>query len=213
MFPIHTTVFPFNGERSVIFHVVQGADNLFKIDVPTTNRTEIPVSSGITKVQMSTKHARQPGCVCPPDILHVDVINPMAQPFKESDVVNTLIAEMARIVVKSEGFSAVDRLNRAFRSDDVKSDFSRMDFESELDTDFIKDIENRVPTVGEIFKTGINLCGIIWWKRVKEMPYSAASKAVDNAHTEFRGGARCVFHFFGGTFLDTSGVSIPPNCF
>ena len=56
MLPFHAAILPFNGERTGIPHVIEGSDDLLKLDFAAPDGTEIPVTPRIAEVQMSAKH-------------------------------------------------------------------------------------------------------------------------------------------------------------
>ena len=143
----------------------------------------------------------------------MDVINSIAQPFQKRDVINTLIAEMTRVIVETKRFPAIKCFNRAFRRNDVKRNLGGMHLQSELDSDFVKYVKDRIPAVREVFKAGIDLPRVIRWERVEEMPDGAAGEAVNDVHAEFCGGAGRVFHLFRGAFLNAARFAVAPHIF
>jgi hypothetical protein len=55
MFTIHTTAFPFDGERTFVSDSVQRADHLFEVDIATAGADEVPVAAAVAKLQVSAK--------------------------------------------------------------------------------------------------------------------------------------------------------------
>src|ERR1700712_5160267 len=104
----------------------------------------------MSKREVSTEYTGWLRHVRPPDVLHVDVVDAIREALDERHIVYALIAEMAGVIVESEGLSATNGFERALRGRDVEGDFRRVDFECKTDTDFIEDIENRVPALREV---------------------------------------------------------------
>src|SRR5262245_30603348 len=56
-FSLHATVFPFDGERPVIFGHVQGADDLLEVHAAAAGAAEIPPATRIAKVDVARQNA------------------------------------------------------------------------------------------------------------------------------------------------------------
>ena len=98
------------------------------------------------------------------------VENTGAEVADEFHIVHALIAEVTRIVVKSETWVMVNRFQRSRRTGNIKGDFRRMHFQREIHTLCFKHIENRRPTIGEVLETGLDLTGHDWRERVQQVP-------------------------------------------
>ena len=113
---------------------------------------------------MPTEDADVAITVPPPGILHMRVENVSPEIADKFHVIDALIAEVARVVVKAEAWVVIDRLECGGRTGNIKGDFSRMHFEREIDILLLEHIENRSPTVGKVFEARFNLTGHGGWK-------------------------------------------------
>src|SRR5262245_12029600 len=130
-------------------HIIEGDDDLFKIDVTVAERAEIPVAAWIGESGVSAKHSGRPIAVAPPDILHVHVVDAIAEDSNEFHVIHVLIAKVGGIVVESESLVLLHSFNSTLRRRDVEGDLRRMDLKREVDVLLLKSIENRPPSFGE----------------------------------------------------------------
>lgn len=98
MFAVHPAVFPFDGERAGVADVVQSPNDRREVDVPVTEALEVPRPNVLVELGVAAEHARV-RTVAPRDIFHVNVEDPAGELPNEPNVVDPLVAEMARIVV------------------------------------------------------------------------------------------------------------------
>ena len=54
---VHATIFPFDGEGSLIIYIVKGHNDLFKVDVPMPKGAEVPKAAWISEVSVATEDA------------------------------------------------------------------------------------------------------------------------------------------------------------
>src|SRR5258708_2085539 len=99
---VHAAVFPFDGERALIVDVIERPDDLLEVDGAVPQGSEIPVPFGIAKVGMAPKHPCSLERGGPIDVLHMDVVNAVAKLIDEPNIVYTLVAQVAWIVVEPE---------------------------------------------------------------------------------------------------------------
>src|SRR5215212_4221662 len=108
--------------------------------------------------------------VAPPDVLHVAVINAIAEGADEFDVVDALVAEVRGVVVEAEALVAPYRIDRALGRGDVEGYLSWMHFQGEVDVRLVEFREDRLPAIGKILKTLLPVFLIGGRKRVDRMP-------------------------------------------
>jgi hypothetical protein len=84
-------------------------------------------------------------------------------------------------------------------------------FEREAYTYFVKDVEDRMPTCGEISETGVNLLVRNWGKRIEHLPNGAACESVDDRDAEVRGCSGGELHLLGRALPDSFRVAVSPD--
>jgi hypothetical protein len=218
---VQAAVFPFHRERAAIADVVQRDDDLFKIDIAATERTEIPEAARVREIRVAAEHADRAVAVTPPDVFHVRVKNAVAEFADEFHIAHALITEVRRIVIETETRMIFDRRQRAFGCGDIERDFRRMYFECEVDVFFFKHIENWQPAFGEIGVAFVEKFLICWRKRVKCVPDGRAGETIHNRDCAFFRARFCVekfsrgagggFHFFGGALANAFRFAIAPD--
>ena len=119
---------------------------------------------------MPAKHADIAVAVAPPNVFHVDVINPVGKGANEFDVIDTLIPQMAWVVIETEPFVALQGLNGAFGAGDVEGNLGRVHLEREIDIAFLENIEDRFPAFAEILETGLPVLLAGWREGVNAVP-------------------------------------------
>src|SRR5262245_55828761 len=70
---VHAAVLPLDGERAGIADVVEGADDLFKLNAAAAEGAEVPEAARVAKVEMAAEHAGQARRGRDVRVLHVDV--------------------------------------------------------------------------------------------------------------------------------------------
>ena len=149
---VHAAVFPLDAERTSVTDVVKSDDDFFKVDVTASNGAEVPVAASVTEVCVTTKDTDSAVTVSPPGVLHVRVMDAITKLTDELHVVHTLVTKVRWIVVEAKAFVSLHSFDCTSRASDVEGDFSRMNFESEVDVFFLKRIEDRTEAVTEINK-------------------------------------------------------------
>src|SRR5687768_11460202 len=91
---IHPAVLPFDAKRSAIANVVQRDDDVLELDVAVTKRAKIPEPPRIPEIHVPAEDSDGAIAVAPPHILHVRVINAVAERPDEPDIVDALISEV-----------------------------------------------------------------------------------------------------------------------
>src|SRR5438128_2436105 len=94
---VHADVLPLHRQRTIVLDRVQLADDLLEVDPAAAERAELPRAIRMAEREMATEHARPLRHVRPPHVLHVDVIDAVAERRDERGVVDALIAEVARV--------------------------------------------------------------------------------------------------------------------
>src|SRR5688572_15310932 len=84
MHAIHPAVLPFDAERSAITNIVQRDDDVLELDVAVTERAKIPEPPRITEIHVPAEDADRAIAMTPPYILHMGMINPVAERPDES---------------------------------------------------------------------------------------------------------------------------------
>ena len=82
----------------------------------------------------------------------MDMVNSVAELANEFYVVDTLVAEVRRIVIESKTLMAIDSRNGPLSGSNVESNFCRMYFKSEVNIGFVKRFKNRQPSFCKILK-------------------------------------------------------------
>ena len=72
----------------------------------------------------------------------MDVVDAVGEVADEFHVIDSLVTEVARVVVEAETFVISDGFEGAFGGGDVESDLGRVDFEGEIDVDFFENIQD-----------------------------------------------------------------------
>ena len=139
---IHANIFPLDRERAAIADIVERNDDLLELDVAVPDGTKIPIAAMITEIGVTAKDADIAVAVPPPNVLHVSVVNAVLELPKELYVVNTLVSEMRRIVVKTKAIMMLHRLQRAMSRADIKRDFGGMHFKSKVHVRAFKGFQN-----------------------------------------------------------------------
>src|ERR1051326_7247310 len=76
---VHAAVFPLDAERAAVADVVQGDDDVLELDVAVAEGAEIPVAPRVAEGHVTAEDTNCAVAVAPPDVLHVDVIDAVAE--------------------------------------------------------------------------------------------------------------------------------------
>jgi len=209
---IHSGVFPFNGEWSVVVDGVQSPDDFFEADPTSSDAAEVPTATGIAEADVAGEDA---GATVQGDgsVFHVNVVDTIREVTDEFDRVDALPDEVAGVEVETEFFAVVDRFQSAFGGIDVEGDFGRMDFETEFHTTFLEDVHDGIPEVGEELESVVDHALGCGWEVVEQVPDAGSGEPVDGFDVQFSGSAGGVFHFFDGTFTHTGRITVTPDVF
>ena len=175
---IHATVLPFHTEWTCVADVIECDDDVFKVDIATTNAAEIPETTSITEISVTTENANAAIAMTPPHIFHVCVVNLCREGANEFHVVHALVAEVGGIVVEAEALVIADRIERALCGYDVKSDFCWMNFESEIHILFLKYIKDGGEAFGKIIIAFLQIGLIGGREGVECTPNARAREAI-----------------------------------
>ena len=149
---IHPDVFPFDRQRTTVGDIIQCDNDILKMDVAVPDRTEVPITPVITEIGVTSKYADFARTVAPPDVFHVSVEDPILELANESYVVDSLVTEMRRIVVKPESAMMFHRVQSTMRRRDVERNLSRMYLEPEINIQRVKSLKDRQETFAKIVK-------------------------------------------------------------
>ncbi|MEY2640910.1 MAG: hypothetical protein RL150_303 [Candidatus Parcubacteria bacterium] len=208
---IHPTVFPLDRQRPFVADVVQRTDDALKVDPAAPNGLEVPEALAVVEVDVTTEHSGISRHIGPPDVLHVDVVDAVGEAVDEFDVVDTLVGEMARIIVEPERRMVVNRSKRALGRGDVEGDFGRMDLQGEFHTVLLEDVHDRTETASKILEAYIDLPRKHRRKRVDEVPDRGSSETVHHADAEFLGGHGSALKLLSGALAHTFGIAVAPD--
>ena len=99
---------------------------------------------------MTAEHADVAVAVAPPRVLDVRVEDAVREVADELHVVDTLVAEVAGVVVEAEALVVADGLKGALRGGDVEGDLGRVHLEGEVDVVLLEGLEDGLPAPGVI---------------------------------------------------------------
>src|SRR5690606_15545410 len=128
MLTVHRTIFPFYRQWPLIINNIQCANNLFKIDFTSSDASEVPITTRVTKRDMPAKNTYLFGCITPIDIFHVDMKNPLWKLVNKIHVIHALIAQMTGVIIKSECWMMIDCVECSTSRNGIKSNLCRMYF-------------------------------------------------------------------------------------
>ena len=115
MHSIHADILPLNRERTPVADIVECYNDVFELDVTVSDGSKIPVASVVAKVGVTAKDTHIPIAVSPPRILHMCMVDAIAELTNEFHVIDSLVTEMRGIVVKAKAFVSLDGIDRALR--------------------------------------------------------------------------------------------------
>src|SRR5262245_9963213 len=107
------------------------------------------------------------------------VIDPIGEAANELDGVDPLPNQVAGIEVEAKLLTMPDRFERSFGTVKVEGNFSRVNFQRETDAALGEDVENRIPTIGELLVTVVNHLLRHRRERVEQVPDARAGEPVD----------------------------------
>ena len=81
------------------------------------------------------------------------VVNLFTEGADELHVVDALITEVTGVVVKAETLVVTDGVERALGRSNVEGDLGRVHFEAKVDIVLLESFEDRLPALGEIVIT------------------------------------------------------------
>ena len=167
---IHANVFPLDRERPAITDIVERNDDLFELNVAVPDGPKIPIAAMITEIGVTAKDADISVAVPPPNVLHVSVVNAVLEVPEELYVVNALVSEVRRIVVKTKAIVMLHRLKRAMSRADIKRDFSGMHFKSKVHVRAFKGFQNRQKAPAKIVVSFLQIVLTRRRKRIAGVP-------------------------------------------
>src|SRR6187551_268763 len=104
------------------------------------------------------------------------MVDPIAEALDERDVVHTLIAEVARVVVEPERGPTIHGFECALRRGDVEGNLRRVHLEREADACRVERVEDRIPAIREVTETGVDHCRRYGWEAVEQVPDRGAGE-------------------------------------
>jgi hypothetical protein len=207
---VHAAVFPFDAQGALVADVVEGADDLFKVDTAATWAAEIPTSARIAKVEVTAEDARF-AVELGGGVLDVDVIDPIGEFAEEFDGIDALPDQVAGVEVESEFRAMADGFQGPFRGVDIEGDFGRVDFQRELDTGCLELIEDRMESIGKELIAVVDHRLGHGGKGIIQVPNARAGEAVDDFHAELLGCVGRFLQFLNGSLVDACRIPIAPN--
>src|SRR5581483_11554913 len=172
---------------------VQRPQQRLEVDVAAAGRDEVPAPLHLAEVEVRAEN-RAPPVEAAPRVLHVHVVDAVAELERELGRIEELRREMARVEVDPERVPAADRLERPPRRDEVVRDLGRVHLEAEADALRVEDVHDRPPALGELAVRAVDLAEVVRRERVEEVPDRRAGEAVHLRDAELRGRARRVLH-------------------
>lgn len=141
---VPSAVFPFDSERSLVSVSVKDTDYAFKVNISMSEGIEVPAAAVISEGEIG---AEKSASFASPqfDIFPVNRIDAVDEVFKEGLWTDALPEQMAWIEVDAEFFPVMENFQRSLCGVVVKSNLSRMDFQSEFDRIFLEGIKDRKP--------------------------------------------------------------------
>ena len=154
---------------------------------------------GQAKADVAAEHADRTVALAPPGVLHVHVMDTLGKSAQQLDVVDALVAEVARVEIDAEAPVLADRGERALHRDDIEGDLGRVDFQREVDIDFIEDVEDRRPARGKVGEALVPIRLRGRREGVDRVPDRRSGKTGDGLDAKLGGGARAILHFLRRT--------------
>src|SRR5690606_14586392 len=108
---VHAAVFPFDGQGAGVADVVQRADDFLEVHAAAAQGTEVPAATRVAEVEVARKDARA-AVELDDGVLHVDVVDAVAEAADELDRIDALPEQVARVEVEAELLAAAERLDR-----------------------------------------------------------------------------------------------------
>ena len=141
-FTVHIRILELDTERALVTCLVQRPDDRFEIDPAAARGAEVPVAARITEGQMPAEDTGLRRGGGPVGILHVDVIDAVAERADESNIVHALITQMTGIIVEAKFPAPAKGLEGFLGSHDIESNFGGMDFQCKPNAFPPKDIQD-----------------------------------------------------------------------
>ena len=110
----------------------------------------------------------------------MSVVDLLTKGADEFHVVDALVAEVARVVVKAEALVVADGVKCALGGSDVEGDFGRVHFEAEVDVVLLEDLEDGLPALGEIIEALLQVSLVSGREGVNRVPDGGTGEAVDD---------------------------------
>ena len=154
--PVHPGVLPLDRDGAGVADRPEGAEAVLPRHVAVARRHEVPAAAGVVPRQVR----RQPPVAAVadphPDVLAVDVVDPVLEVPDEGRRVEVLPDHVRRVPVEPERRAVADRLQRPHRGPVVVGDLARVHLVREADAHLVVDVEDRVPAVGEVLVAGLD---------------------------------------------------------
>src|SRR5580704_10707054 len=107
----------------------------------------------IAKAGMAAKDTYLAVAVAPPDILHVGMVNAVAELAQELNVTDSLVTKVGRVVIKAEPAVIFDGLHRTTCRSDIERNFGRVHFERKVHIELVEHLQNRQESFAKVVKT------------------------------------------------------------
>ena len=165
----------------------------------------------MAEVYVSAEDAGPGRAFRPPDVLHVDVVDAVPEGPDELDVVHPLVAEVAGVVVESEGLAIIQGVQRPLCRGDVEGDLRGMHLQAELHAHLVEHVQDRIPARREVFVSRIDGRRVHGREGVEQVPDRRAGEAVGYIEAHVRCGPGGLLHLLGRTLAHAFRVPVPPD--
>jgi len=118
---------------------------------------------------------------------------------------------MTGIVVETKRRVTFDRFESTLCRRNVKRDFSRVYFQGELHTLSLESIEDGPPPLCEVLVAQLDRIRRSRRERVKQVPYRASSKSIDDINSQLLRGLGGIDYLLGRTLPDSLGLAVTPH--
>ena len=206
---VHAAVLPLDRERALVVYAVEGADDLLEVDLAAAHAAEIPISVHVAEGEVPAENTRRHRLVGPPHILHVYVEYAVGKGVDELHVIDTLVSEVARVVVEAEGGVVVQGLEGALGRRDVECDLGGVGLKGESYAHLLVGVEYGAEAACELVESGLHVILRYGREGVQHVPDGASGEAYDRIYTQHLGRLAQPDHLGRGALAHPSGSPSP----
>ena len=208
---VHAAVLPLDRERALVVYTVEGADDLLEVDLAAAHAAEIPISVHVAEGEVPAEDTRRHRLVGPPYILHVYVEYAVGKGVDELHVIDTLVSEVARVVVEAEGGVVVYGLEGALGRRDVECDLGGVGLKGESYAHLLVSVEYGTEAACELVESGLHVILRYGREGVQHVPDGASGEAYDRIHAQHLGRLAQPDHLGRGALAHPFGVAVTPD--